>query len=68
MPYWKHDPEQVESVIKDITDEFGPISVLVNNAGVTEDNPLMRMKPSQWERTLTRISPLSLLNSSALKA
>ncbi len=46
------DPEQSESVITEVADEFGPISVLINNAGVTEDNLLMRMKPSQWERTL----------------
>jgi len=46
------DPEQSESVIGSIVSEFGPITVLVNNAGVTEDNLLMRMKPSQWEKTL----------------
>ena len=63
-----NDPEQVESVIKDITDEFGPISVLVNNAGVTEDNLLMRMKPSQWERTLnTNLASVFALTKLCLK-
>ena len=63
-----NDPEQVESVIKDITDEFGPISVLVNNAGVTEDNLLMRMKPSQWERTLnTNLASVFALSKLCLK-
>ena len=46
------DPQQSESVIGDVVCEFGPITVLVNNAGVTEDNLLLRMKPSQWEKTL----------------
>jgi 3-oxoacyl-[acyl-carrier protein] reductase len=46
------DPEQSESVIGSVVSEFGPITVLVNNAGVTEDNLLLRMKPSQWEKTL----------------
>lgn len=63
-----NDPEQVESVIKDITDEFGPINVLVNNAGVTEDNLLMRMKPSQWERTLnTNLASVFALTKLCLK-
>ena len=63
-----NDPEQVESVIKDITDEFGRISVLVNNAGVTEDNLLMRMKPSQWERTLnTNLASVFALTKLCLK-
>lgn len=63
-----NDPEQVESVIKDINDEFGPISVLVNNAGVTEDNLLMRMKPSQWERTLnTNLASVFALTKLCLK-
>ena len=63
-----NDPEQVESVIKDITDEFGPISVLVNNAGVTEDNLLMRMKPSQWQRTLnTNLASVFTLTKLCLK-
>ena len=63
-----NDPEQVESVIKGITDEFGPISVLVNNAGVTEDNLLMRMKPSQWERTLnTNLASVFALTKLCLK-
>ena len=63
-----NDPEQVESVIKDITDEFGRISVLVNNAGVTEDNLLMRMKPSQWERTLnTNLASVFAITKLCLK-
>ncbi len=63
-----NDVEQVESVIKDITDEFGPIGVLVNNAGVTEDNLLMRMKPSQWERTLsTNLASVFSLTKFCLK-
>ena len=63
-----NDPDQIESVIKEITDEFGPISVLVNNAGVTEDNLLMRMKPSQWEKTLnTNLAAVFALTKLCLK-
>jgi len=63
-----NDLQQIESVVNEITDEFGPISVLVNNAGVTEDNLLMRMKPSQWEKTLnTNLAAVFALTKLCLK-
>ncbi len=43
------DKEQVASVISSIAEEFGAISVLVNNAGITRDNLLMRMKEDEWD-------------------
>ncbi|MGZ8151717.1 MAG: 3-oxoacyl-ACP reductase FabG [Methylococcaceae bacterium] len=41
--------ESIEAVIKTINDEFGAPSVLVNNAGITRDNLLMRMKDEEWD-------------------
>ena len=41
--------ESVTHVIKTITKEFGAIQILVNNAGITRDNLLMRMKEDEWE-------------------
>ena len=43
------DKEQILSVVADITKEFSAISVLVNNAGITRDNLLMRMKDDEWD-------------------
>jgi 3-oxoacyl-[acyl-carrier protein] reductase len=43
------DPTQVSDTVKAITSEVGPISVLVNNAGVTRDNLLLRMKDADWD-------------------
>lgn len=40
--------ESVENVMKAIADEFGTPHVLVNNAGITRDNLLMRMKDEEW--------------------
>ncbi len=40
--------ESVQSVIDTIESQFGAPLVLVNNAGVTRDNLLMRMKPEEW--------------------
>lgn len=42
------DPDSIEEVIKTVNDSFGAPTVLVNNAGVTKDNLLMRMKDDEW--------------------
>ena len=42
----------VEQVIKRIQDEFGAVEILVNNAGITRDNILMRMKEDEWDAVL----------------
>jgi 3-oxoacyl-[acyl-carrier protein] reductase len=41
--------EAVEAVIKQVTDDLGGITVLVNNAGITRDNLMMRMKDEEWD-------------------
>ena len=43
------DAEQVSAVVKAIADEFGAVTVLVNNAGITRDNLMMRMKDEEWD-------------------
>ncbi len=43
------DPSSVEEVIKTINDTIGAPTVLVNNAGITRDNLLMRMKDDEWD-------------------
>ncbi len=42
----------VDALIDAIAKEFGPISILVNNAGITRDNLLMRMKDEEWQSIL----------------
>lgn len=53
----------VDTVLKTIGDEFGAPTILVNNAGITRDNLLMRMKEDEWgsiiETNLTSIYRLS---------
>ena len=46
------DGAQVEALIDAIAKEFGPVSILVNNAGITRDNLLMRMKDEDWQAIL----------------
>ena len=43
------DVESIAEVIKTVNDEFGAPTVLVNNAGITRDNLLMRMKDDEWD-------------------
>ena len=43
------DSDSITAVIKTINDEFGLPTVLVNNAGITRDNLLMRMKDDEWD-------------------
>jgi len=43
------DATSVAEVIKAVSDEFGAPTVLVNNAGITRDNLLMRMKDDEWD-------------------
>ena len=46
------DPAAVEALVEAIGKEFGAISILVNNAGITRDNLLMRMKEEDWQAIL----------------
>ena len=43
------DGAAVDALIDSISKEFGPVSILVNNAGITRDNLLMRMKDEEWQ-------------------
>lgn len=46
------DLEQVSATVKTIESEWGGIDVLVNNAGVTRDSLLVRMKDEEWDLVL----------------
>ncbi len=43
------DADSINDVLKDINDNYGVPVVLVNNAGITRDNLLMRMKDEEWD-------------------
>jgi len=46
------DDASVESVLKQIAEKYGTVTVLVNNAGITRDNLLMRMKADEWDSVI----------------
>lgn len=43
------DSASVEATLKEIQANYGTIEILVNNAGITKDNILMRMKDDEWD-------------------
>jgi 3-oxoacyl-[acyl-carrier protein] reductase len=48
-----NDAAQIETVLKQIAEQFGEIAILVNNAGVTRDTLLMRMKEEDWDTVIS---------------
>jgi 3-oxoacyl-[acyl-carrier protein] reductase len=46
------DPEQVAEAIEAVESAIGPITILVNNAGMTRDNLLIRMSDDEWDAVL----------------
>lgn len=46
------DFDQVQEAVKAVTEEFGPIDVLVNNAGLGRDKPLVRAKKPHWDQMI----------------
>ena len=44
-----NDSQQTEAAVLDIQKRFGDVAILVNNAGITRDNLLVRMKDEEWD-------------------
>ncbi|MEJ2403123.1 MAG: 3-oxoacyl-ACP reductase FabG [Candidatus Thiodiazotropha sp.] len=62
------DPASVDACIAQISETHGVPTILVNNAGITQDNLLMRMKDEEWERVIhTNLSSVYRLSKSVLR-
>jgi len=63
------DADSIAAVMKAITDEFGAVSILVNNAGITKDNLLMMMKEDQWNDIIdTNLTSIYRLSKAVVRA
>ncbi|WP_432695108.1 3-oxoacyl-ACP reductase FabG [Marinobacterium sp. YM272] len=62
------DAASVDEVVKAIQEEFGNIEILVNNAGITRDNLMMRMKDDEWDSVInTNLTSIYRLVKSCLR-
>jgi 3-oxoacyl-[acyl-carrier protein] reductase len=62
------DPDAVASMFTAIDERFGPVAVLVNNAGITADDLLLRMKPEAWSSVIqTNLTSAYLCTRAALR-
>lgn len=60
--------EDLEALVKAATDKWGSLDVLVNNAGITRDTLMMRMKPEQWQDVIdTNLSSVFYATQAATK-
>lgn len=62
-------PESITQLLESITEQFGAVSVLVNNAGITRDTLLMRMKDEDWDAIInTNLTSVYRLSKACLRA
>lgn len=62
------DSESIADVLKAIGERFGAPTILVNNAGITRDNLLMRMKEDQWSEVMdTNLSSVYRVSKACMR-
>jgi 3-oxoacyl-[acyl-carrier protein] reductase len=63
-----NDATQIEAVLKKIAEKFGDVTILVNNAGITRDTLLMRMKDEDWDAVIsTNLSSVFRMSQAVLR-
>jgi 3-oxoacyl-[acyl-carrier protein] reductase len=63
------DATSIERGLEELERAYGPVSILVNNAGITRDNLLMRMKDEEWDAIMeTNLKSLYRMSKACLRA
>ena len=61
-------PDQIEALVKWVNEELGTPTILVNNAGITRDNLLMRMKEEEWQAIIdTNLTSVFRMSKAVLR-
>ena len=62
------DDNQIKELLKAVSDEFGSVDILINNAGITRDNILVRMKAEEWDDIInTNLSSVYRMSKAVLR-
>jgi len=62
------DNDQISDLLKNITEDYGSIDILINNAGITRDNILVRMKEDEWDDIInTNLTSVYKMSKSVLR-
>ena len=62
------DNNQITELLKVVSDEFGSVDILINNAGITRDNILVRMKAEEWDDIInTNLSSVYRMSKAVLR-
>ena len=62
------DNDQISELIKTISENFGSIDILINNAGITRDNLLLRMKEEEWDEIMnTNLASVYKMSKAVLR-
>jgi len=62
------DNEQISDLLKNITADYGSVDILINNAGITRDNILVRMKEDEWNDIInTNLTSVFKMSKSVLR-
>ena len=62
------DNEQISELLKSITEDYGSVDILINNAGITRDNILVRMKEEEWDDIInTNLSSVYKMSKAVLR-
>jgi len=62
------DNDQISALIKSITEDYGSVDILINNAGITRDNILVRMKEDEWDDIInTNLSSVFKMSKAVLR-
>lgn len=62
------DPESVAAGVKEISQAYGPIQILVNNAGITRDGLMLRMSEDDWGQVIdTNLSSIYRVTKAVLR-
>ena len=62
------DNDQISNVLKAVTEEYCTVDILINNAGITRDNILLRMKEEEWDEIIsTNLSSVYKMSKAVLR-